>query len=122
MQPGSAYSPEQSVTGYPTQGGRKCARGQRRVAHRVPCRVRLYDAHLGQPSAVIGQTTNISTNGLAVQLPRDVPPGTWVETLVPHINGDPLFVCGTVVHCRRVLGDEFEIGVEFTDESPPPVF
>ncbi len=122
MQPGFASSVQRTIAGRPLPGERKCARGQRRVAHRVPCRVRLHEPDSGQSNAVIGQTMNISTNGLALQLPQDVPAGTWVETLVPHVNGDPIFVCGTVVHSRRVLGDEFEIGVEFTGDSPPPVF
>ncbi|MFH1747244.1 MAG: PilZ domain-containing protein [Planctomycetota bacterium] len=103
-------------------GGRKCARAGRRIAHRIPCRVRLYDPESGQPSAMLGQTTNISNSGLAVQVARHVPNGTWVETLVPHVNGDPIFVCGVVVHSRRVLGDEFEIGIEYSGDSPPPVF
>jgi hypothetical protein len=60
---------------------------------------------------VPGETLNISRTGVALQIATDVPQGTWVETLVPHPNGDPLFICGTVVHSRRTLAAGYEVGV-----------
>ena len=93
-------------------------RQERRIPHHVPCRVRLYDGELGQPTALVGQTINLSNRGLAVRLGRRIPAGTWIEALVPHLDGDPTFVCGTVSHSRRVLADVYEIGIEFLDKPP----
>ncbi len=49
----------------------------------------------------------------------DAPIGTWVETLVPHPNGDPLFLCGHVVHARRTMMANFELGVAISRDTPP---
>ena len=110
------------LMGRPGTLERKSARASQRTPHRVPCRVKLYDSASGQPTAMVGQTTNLSSSGFAVLLNLDVRPGTWVEALVPHFSGDPMFVCGTVAHTRRILADAYEIGVQFTHDSPPPVF
>lgn len=88
------------------------ARAERRTPFRVPCRVRLVDAVTGEVRTVLGETLNLSRRGMALQLAADVPPGTWVETLVPHPTGEPLFLCGTVVHSRRTMAAHYEIGVE----------
>jgi hypothetical protein len=88
------------------------ARAERRTPFRVPCRVRLVDAVTGEVRSVLGETINLSRSGMSLQLAADVSPGTWVETLVPHPTGEPLFLCGTVVHSRRTMAAHFEIGVE----------
>ena len=92
---------------------------KRRMAHRVPCRVRLMDPLTGELRTVVGETVNLSPEGLALQLGLEVPLGTWVETLVPHAQGNPLFLYGEVVHVRRTLAANFEIGVSVRDETPP---
>jgi hypothetical protein len=84
---------------------------QRRVPYRVPCRIRLINKQTGEVRTVVGETINISTGDTALQLGTSVPIGTWVETLVPRPNGEPLFLCGTVVHRRRVMASGFEIGI-----------
>jgi hypothetical protein len=95
---------------------------QRRVPHRVPCRVRIVEPESGETRTVVGETLNLSPNGLALQISANLRPGTWVETLVPNANGDPLFICGTVVHSRRMLSANFEIGVSMSDDVPPAFF
>ena len=80
---------------------------QRRVPHRVPCRVRLLDGD----AQLLGQTVNISCGGLAVQLTEAIPEGTMVEALVPNLTGNGLCVRGHVRHLRRVLNDVFEVGI-----------
>ncbi len=84
----------------------------RRTPYRVPCRVRLVDPQTGEVRTVAGQTVNISAGGLSLQITVEPDPGTWVETLVPHPNGEPMFVCGRVVHVRRTTAASFELGVE----------
>ncbi len=91
-------------------------RATSRRPFRVPCRVRLVD-NTGRSLAVNGETLNISDGGVSLQLATEVPLGTWIETLLPHPDGDPLFLCGTVVHCRRTLASQYEVGVE---TSTPP--
>ena len=91
-------------------------RGGPRMPHRVRCRVRWHDPDSGQPRSLLGQTVNISASGLAVQLGDDVPTGARVEALVPHLNDEPMFVYGNVVHSRRVLADTFEIGIHFAGD------
>ncbi len=88
-----------------------------RVPYRVPCRVRLVDVATGEVRAVVGQTVNISSTGLAVQLPIEAPIGTWVETLVLTPAGDPMFLCGHVAHTRRTLASAFELGVTMAREG-----
>lgn len=89
----------------------------RRTPYRVPCRVRLVDVATGEVRAVVGETLNISAGGLAVQLPTEVPIGTWVETLVLQPTGDPMFLSGHVIHTRRTLASNFEIGVTMQVEK-----
>jgi hypothetical protein len=91
-------------------------RAERRTPYRIPCRVRLVDADTGEVRTVVGETVNLSRRGVALQLAADVSLGTWIETLIPHPNGDPLFLCGKVVHSRRTMMANFEIGVE-TDQA-----
>jgi hypothetical protein len=112
--------PQDAVANPPTASTRPAChsertrqpRAVRRVAYRVPCRVRLIDEVTGEVHTVAGETVNLSRQGMALQVGLDVPIGTWVETLVPHPNGDPMFLCGTVVHSRRTMKAGFEIGVE----------
>lgn len=92
-------------------------RAERRTPYRVPCRVRLIDSATGEVRTVTGETVDISSRGMALQIGLDVPIGTWVETLVPKPNGNPLFLCGTVIHSRQTMTAHFEIGVE-TDRPP----
>ncbi len=103
-----------------SNAGNEARRNLHRVPHRVPCRVRLVDRTTGEVRTVVGETLNFSPGGVALQLGIDVPVGTWVETLVPHLHGDPLFLCGTVVHTRRTLHANFEIGVSMNEDVPPP--
>ncbi len=84
----------------------------RRTPYRVPCRVRLVDPDTGEVRTVAGQTVNISTGGMSLQVGIEPSEGTWVETLVPHPNGEPMFVCGRVVHVRRTMAASYELGVE----------
>lgn len=95
------------------------ARSERRTPYRVPCRVRLVDPRTGHVRTVVGETVNLSSGGVAMQVGVETPIGTWVETLVPHPNGDPLFLCGRVMHVRRTLATNFELGVAITDDRPP---
>ncbi len=93
-------------------GDGRLRRLARRTPYRVPCRVRLVDPGTGDVRTVMGETVNISTGGLSVQIAVNPTPGTWVETLLPHPNGEPLFVCGRVIHIRRTMTANFEVGVE----------
>lgn len=101
---------------------RQTGRKERRIPHRTPCRVTYYDPVSGEPSAVVGETINISRRGLAIRLHCQVPFGTWLETLIPRQLGGPMFLCGDVIYCRRVLADEYEVGIELGEHSEPPVF
>lgn len=86
---------------------------------RIPCRVRLVDATTGDVRTVVGETLNISNNGVALQVGAEVPLGTWVETMVLHPNGDPLFLSGKTVHVRRAMAAGYELGVAL--EAPRTV-
>ena len=92
-------------------------RGQRRMPYRVPCRVRLVESTTGGVRTVNGQTLDISDSGVALELGVDVPVGTWVETLVPHPNGDPMFLCGRAIHSRRIMAASFEVGIEMAGDE-----
>lgn len=94
-------------------------RTQQRTPYRVPCRVKLVNASTGEVRTVVGETVNLSPRGVALQLKADVRPGTWVETMVPHRSGDPLFLCGKVQHVRRTLAETFEIGIEIDEGRSP---
>lgn len=91
-------------------------RTERRVAHRVPCRVRVSDTARGKSAAELGQTVNLSANGLAVQLGRPMEAGAQVEVLLPHLDGEPTRLQGTVAHSRRVLTGTFELGIQIEPE------
>jgi hypothetical protein len=86
-------------------------RAERRVSHRVPCRVRASSARPGKGLSAVGQTVNLSASGLAVQLAQPMDEGTSVEVLLPPLDGEPTRLLGTVAHSRRVLSGTFEIGI-----------
>jgi hypothetical protein len=86
-------------------------RAERRVAHRVPCRVRSHNTLLGKRVSVVGQTVNLSADGLAVQVGQPMDEGTSVEVLLPHLDGEPTRLWGRVAHSRRVLSGTFEVGI-----------
>jgi hypothetical protein len=92
-------------------------RRARRVPYRVPCRVRLANVATGEVRTVVGETVNISPAGFAVQLAIAAPVGTWVETMVLHPNGEPLFLSGTVVHVRQTMSNQHEIGVSMPGDA-----
>ena len=92
-------------------------RAERRVAHRVPCRVRVLNTSTGRGISVVGQTINLSVSGLAVQLGRALVTGTHVEVLLPQLDGEPMRLHGRVIHCRRVLTGTFEVGIGIDPES-----
>jgi hypothetical protein len=91
-------------------------RAERRVAHRVPCRVRTSDSVHGGGTAVLGQTVNLSASGLAVQVGQPLEAGALVEILLPHLDGEPTRLRGRVAHSRRVLSGTFEIGIRIEPE------
>ena len=97
--------------------GNKSRRIERRVAHRVPCNVRAPRTPLGKPLSVVGQTVNLSANGMAVQLGQPLEEGTRVEVLLPHLDGEPTRLLGKVAHTRRVLSGTFEVGIRIEPES-----
>jgi hypothetical protein len=84
---------------------------KRRTPHRVPCRLRVIGAAGIQ--AVLGETLNISATGLALQVGAEIAPGARVEVLLPHLDGEPACLYGTVVRKRRVLSGTYEIGLRF---------
>lgn len=84
-------------------------RRKRRIPHRVPCRLRIFGPLAAQP--LLGETVDISPTGLALQLGADVAAGTRVEVLLPHLDGEPACLYGTVVRRRRVLTGTYEIGI-----------
>lgn len=90
-----------------------------RIAHRVPCQVRLSDAEAGSVVVVAGETVNLSPRGVAVHLGRIVPIGATVQVLLSSLEGEPAFLYGRVVHSRRVLTGTYEIGIAVTDEFRP---
>lgn len=110
--PGNPAAPD-------AKANKQSRRQKRRMAHRVPCRVRLVDPITGEIRTIAGETVNLSPDGMALHVGVEVPLGTWVETLVPHAQSDPLFLCGEVVRIRRTLAANFEIGVSMKDDAPP---
>jgi len=112
---GLGRADDRAVRSQPARG-----RGERRVAHRVPCRVRVRHAADGRKLAVVGQTVNLSANGLAVQLGRALEHGVAVEVLLPHLDGEPTRLHGRVVHSRRVLSGTFEIGIRLEPGAAAP--
>ena len=105
-------TPPSAARQIPPRGTASSARVAPRTPYRIPCRVRLVDSTTGEVRTVVGETVNLSRRGMALHIAMDVPIGTWVETLVANPNGEPMFLCGTVVHSRRTLASNFEIGVE----------
>jgi hypothetical protein len=87
---------------------------ERRTPHRVRCIVRLIepDAEL-DPCDVPGETINVATGGLAVRVSSRLAVGDRVEVEIPHPEQLPLIVQGHVAHCRRVLLDQFDVGIRF---------
>ena len=111
MNPPATTSPATPST---TTRTRSRVAAEPRVAYRVPCRVRLVDPVSGEVRNVIGETLNVSRGGMSLQISVNVAVGTWVETMVAHPCGEPMFLTGTVAHCRRTLAASFEIGVRAT--------
>lgn len=86
-------------------------REERRVAHRVPCRVRT-TSHTGSGRvSLVGHTVNMSANGMGVQVGRPMGPGEHVDVLLPQLAGEPTQFLGKVVHCRRVSAGTYELGI-----------
>ena len=110
----SLVSPRTSAE---AQADRARRRTERRVAHRVPCRVRTPVSSPAKAESVVGQTVNLSANGLAVQLGRPIDAGASVEVFLPHLDGEPTRLLGRVAHTRRVLSGTFEIGIRIEPES-----
>lgn len=81
-----------------------------RVPHRVPCRLRTLEL-AGAGLTALGETVNLSPEGLAVLVGRKVECGTRVEVLLPHLDGEPACLYGEVVRTRRVFSGAYEIGV-----------
>jgi len=73
--------------------------------------VRASDGSGGKIVSEVGQTVNLSANGLAVQLGRPVHDGVRVEVLLPQLDGEPTRLVGRVAHSRRVLSGTFEVGI-----------
>ncbi|MCG3126435.1 MAG: hypothetical protein CHACPFDD_01270 [Phycisphaerae bacterium] len=90
---------------------------ERRWSHRAPCVVRVLS---GESSAAehAGETVNISTGGIAVQIREAIQPGTRIEALVAHAE-QPILVRGYVAHCRRVLAETFEVGLRLAGSATP---
>ncbi|TWT42280.1 PilZ domain protein [Phycisphaerae bacterium RAS1] len=76
---------------------------------RVPCLLRIADAD-GRREFV-GTTVNVSSSGLAIQAAAAPGVGARVEVQIARFNEPPLVFAGRVAHLRRILGDEFEIGL-----------
>lgn len=108
-----------SAVASPRSSEREPAKRKPRTPWRVPCRIRLVDPQSGQVRSVVGEMVNLSCGGAALQAAIDAPVGTWVETLVPTPNGDPRFLCGRVVHSRRTLAMNFELGIQIIEDQPP---
>jgi len=109
-----ASSPSASARAAPVaaSGDGICRRrGERRMAHRVPCRVQAVEQPEGAAFSALGETVNFSPNGLAVQLGQPVEVGTLVEVLLPRLGAEPKRLRGRVAHSRRVVTGTFEIGI-----------
>ena len=66
--------------------------------------------------SVVGQTVNLSALGMAIQLAEPLPIGSEVQVLLPHLNGEPTQVQGTVIHSRQVNAGTHEVGIRVVDE------
>lgn len=89
---------------------------ERRVVHRAPCRLQWWDTESNQVASCVGETTNLSSRGMAVQISHRLLTGTRVEAFLPNLSGEPTRMTGSVAHCRRILADMFEIGIRFVDQ------
>ena len=87
------------------------------MVYRVPCWLRA-DCSDGKAVSVVGETVNLSANGLALQLGQSVRCGTSVEVLLPQLDGEPTRMVGRVAHSRRVTTGTFELGIEVQPEAP----
>jgi hypothetical protein len=93
-------------------------RREPRAPHRLPCRVRFFDAGRGEWIAKLGNTVNLSATGLAVQVGMPMTAGARVEAVLPRFEDDPLCIVGTVVHTRRVMTGTFEVGIATKHAAP----
>ncbi len=109
-----------SVTAIAAKMDKSRRRVERRVAHRVPCRLRASGDLQGKTLSVVGQTVNLSANGLAVQVGQPMDAGTSVEILLPPLDGEPTRLLGKVAHSRRVLSGTFEIGIWIEPDTIEP--
>ncbi|RMF79254.1 MAG: PilZ domain-containing protein [Planctomycetota bacterium] len=91
------------------------ARTAPRVPHRVPCRLRTIEL-AGAGLMALGETVNLSPEGLAVLVGQRIERGVRVEVLLPHLDGEPACFYGEVVRTRRVFSGAYEIGVSL---NPP---
>ena len=85
-----------------------------RAAHRVACELKVCVP--GRVIHVNGRTTNVSATGLSVQVPCALQAGSPVEASFASSNGTPMLIRGVVVHARRVLADEYEIGIQIKSD------
>lgn len=90
---------------------------ERRWSHRAPCVVRVLRAD-GSETTHTGQTVNVSSGGIAVQIREAIQPGTPIEALVAHAD-QAIRVRGYVAHCRRVLAETFEVGLRASGSGAP---
>lgn len=81
---------------------------------RVPCRLRITCSD-GQ-RVVMGMTLNVSAGGLAVLAAATPPLGAHIEAEISRFEQPPLLFAGRVVRCRRMLGDEYEIGLSLSPD------
>ncbi len=62
-----------------------------------------------------GETVNMSSSGLAIQVGKPIPAGAVIEAIIARWSGrEELRLQGRVVHARRMLAGLFEIGVRLT--------
>lgn len=80
-----------------------------RVAHRATCRVFLPE--FAPTMEIAGETRDISREGLSVVLSQTIPPGVLLEAHFFAPDGEPSRVRGRVVYCRRVMADQYELGI-----------
>lgn len=104
----------------PGAAGPSQRRVQRRLAHRVPCSVRLTEAH-DQEARLPGETVNVSATGIAVQVAAPIVVGSEVEvTLGTSAGRGQRRLLGSVVHVRRVTTGRYEVGIQAAFEDGAP--
>jgi hypothetical protein len=106
-----------SEPGQPAGPGRTLAppgrsRTAHRFAHRAICRLSYECKREGGCIVHVGETVNLSPNGLALHIPDGLDVGTPVNLDLARVDGPWLSATGRVVHCRRVLSGTFEVGIE----------